>query len=239
MKLRLTLVLAIGLGALGLWIGRGPSPAVAGVEPSTGAAAALALAASDALQASEEEGAYSYVGIKKCKSCHLDVHKSWTKTKMGQAFESLEAGHAQEIKEQHGLDPNKDYTQEAACLKCHTVGYGKPGGYVPPDPGDRRAVRKAKDLQGVGCESCHGAGSEYVKIFQEIDKSQRSYKVEELYAAGMRKVDKSVCVECHNKEGPTFSAAEPFDYEKVMAEEEAKEEGINLHFHKALKLREG
>ena len=40
----------------------------------------------------------------------------------------------------------------AACLKCHVTG-GGPGA----------AVAKSYDLmEGVGCESCHGAGSEYL-----------------------------------------------------------------------------
>ncbi len=185
------------------------------------------------------ESAYSYVGNKKCKGCHLDVHKNWAKTKMGLAFESLQPGHASESKAKFNLDDKKDYTTDPKCLTCHTTGYGKPGGYAIPDPDDRRAARKAKNLQGAGCEMCHGPGSEYVKIFEEIDKSQRQYTLEELRSAGLRKIEKRVCVTCHNEESPTIAADEPFDYDKIMKEEEqTKDDTSKIHLHKPLKLRE-
>jgi hypothetical protein len=198
------------------------------------------MAASDALQAPESQPAYSYIGTKRCKSCHLKVHKSWAKTKMGEAFETLKPGHAREAKQEFNLDVNKDYTTDTKCFKCHTTGYGKPGGYAVPDPKDRKAARKAKTLEGVGCESCHGPGSEYVKIFEAIDKSQRRYTVEELYSAGLRKPDKATCVACHNDEGPTVRPDEPFDYDKAMEEEKTKSKAdTQIHMHNPLKLREG
>jgi mono/diheme cytochrome c family protein len=228
MKLRITVVAAVVLSAVGLWAGGGVTPAAV-------------IAASDGAQPSEGESAYSYVGIKKCKSCHLETHKSWAKTRMGMAFETLKPGEAGEAKEQSGLDPAHDYTTDAKCLECHTTGYGKSGGYAIPPEGDKRAARKAKNLMGVGCESCHGPGSGYVKIFEEIDKSQRKYSVEELYSAGLRKIDKATCQQCHNDKSPTISADDPFDFEKIMEEEEAKTKGeeARLHTHKPLKLREG
>jgi hypothetical protein len=164
----------------------------------------------------DTKSAYSYVGTK----------------------ETLQPGKATAAKAKFGLDADVDYTENAKCLVCHTTGYGKAGGYRTPDPEDKRAVRKAKDFHGVGCESCHGPGSEYVKVFEEIDESQRSYSVQELYAVGLRKVDKAGCLECHNDKGPTFNADDPFDYDKIMEEEKAKTKGVALHVHKPLKLRQ-
>ncbi|MEE9293763.1 MAG: cytochrome c family protein [Phycisphaerae bacterium] len=178
-----------------------------------------------------DESAYSYVGSKKCKKCHIKVHKSWAKTKMGQAFETLKPGQAKESKEKFKLDVDKDYTQDVKCLKCHTVGFGHEGGYVIPNPDDKKSVRAAKRREGVGCESCHGPGSEYVKVFDEIMKSKRKYKVEELYAVGLRKIDESTCTTCHNEESPTINPGDVFDYEK------RKDEGV--HEHQPLKQREG
>ncbi len=171
-----------------------------------------------------QESSYSYVGNKKCKKCHIKQHKSWAKTRMGKAFEILKPGANKEMKEKFNLDVAKDHTKDKTCLKCHTVGYGESGGYVIPDPEDKKSVRKAKKLEGVGCECCHGPGSEYVKVFDEIMKSKRKYKVEELYAVGLRKVDESICITCHNEESPSVEPGEPFDYEK------RKEDGIHEHF---------
>jgi formate-dependent nitrite reductase cytochrome c552 subunit len=178
----------------------------------------------------EGKPAYAYVGSKKCKMCHLPEHKSWAKTRMGRALETLMPGKGVEIKEKFELSAHKDYSKDASCLKCHTTGYEKPGGYAIPDPKDRKAVRKARDLEGVGCESCHGPGSEYVKIFEEIDRLQRPYRVEELHAAGLRKIEEATCLECHNDTAPTFDPEKPFDYEKAREED--------THERRPLKLRE-
>ncbi len=155
---------------------------------------------------------YAYVGSGKCKKCHLPAHRSWASTKMGKAFETLKPGNAAEAKTKHGLDPQKDYTTDPKCLKCHTTGFGHEGGYAIPDPNDKKAVRKAKKLANCGCESCHGPGSEYIKIFNEIFKSKGKYGRQELYSAGMNKMDESACVTCHNEEGPTYDASKPFNY---------------------------
>ena len=86
-----------------------------------------------------------------------------------------------------------------------------------------------KKLAGVGCESCHGAGGAYIDLHGEIMKSKRNYKVEEMYAAGMKKVDVTVCTTCHNGESPTYDTSKPFDFEAM------KEKGT--HDHSSLKQR--
>ncbi len=192
----------------------------------SGTAHAQAEASSD-----DEKPKFKYVGSKSCKMCHSSVeHKSWTKTKMGQAFDTLKPGNAKEAKVKHNLDPEKDYTQDATCLKCHTTGFGHAGGYVIPDPKDKKAVRKAKKLQNVGCESCHGPGSEYNKLFREIMQTQRKYKVEELYAVGLQKITKDTCTACHNEHSPTIDAGAPFDFETMKDKD--------LHERQEMKQRE-
>ncbi len=175
--------------------------------------AAAVLPAALATTADGEATKYAYVGSSKCKMCHIKQHKSWKKTKMGLAFDTLKPGAVADVKKAHGLDPNKDYTTDETCLKCHTTGLGHEGGYFIPDASDKKAVRKAKKLQGVGCESCHGPGSEYVKLHTELLKTKRKYKIEEMYAAGMVKVDASTCVTCHNEQSPTIAKGDAFDYE--------------------------
>ncbi len=172
----------------------------------------------------------AFVGSKKCKKCHSKAHKSWGKTKHGKALDLLKPGEAKEAKEKYKLDPAKDYTTDEACLKCHVVGHGKDGGYATPAADDKKAVRAAKSLAGVGCESCHGAGGSYMALHQEIFKAKRKYKVDEMYAAGVKKIEAATCTACHNDKSPTYDASAPFDFEK------AKEAGI--HEHTALELRE-
>ncbi len=225
MTSRLAFVLAIACLGIGVAVWHPPSTAVAsdGVAPVVGTLMTTVAAADD-------ESGYAYVGSKKCKKCHIAQHKSWAVTQMGQAFDTLKPGQAKESKEKFNLDVSKDYTQDAKCLKCHTVGFGKAGGYVIPNPDDKKSVRRAKNLESVGCESCHGPGSEYVKVFKEIMDTKRKYKVEELRAVGLREVNEAVCKTCHNPDSPTINEGDAFDYEKRKAE--------GTHEHRPLEQRE-
>lgn len=74
------------------------------------------------------------------------------------------------------------------CLKCHAVG----GNAAMP---------------GVGCESCHGAGSEYKAMNVMKDKAAAA-------KAGLLVPDEKSCRSCH--EGAPHKQA-PFDYEKAKA----------------------
>jgi len=178
----------------------------------------------------EDTPSYAYVGSKKCKKCHIKQYKSWEKTRMSHAFEILVPGQHKEAKEKFHVDVTTDFTKNAKCLKCHTVGFGKEGGYATADPSDKKATRRAKKLMGVGCECCHGPGSAYIKVFKEILKSKRKYKQAELYAVGLNKIGESVCKTCHNEESPTINPGDSFDYEK------RKKQGTHEHF--PLKQRE-
>jgi hypothetical protein len=173
---------------------------------------------------------FSYVGSKACKKCHIKLYKSWEKTTSAKAFESLKPGNAAEAKKKHNLDPEKDYTKDESCLKCHTTGYGKPGGYTIPDPADAKAVKQAKTLEGSGCESCHGPGSAYVTVFKEIQSSKRKYKLDELYAVGLTRMEPDACTSCHNDTSPTYTEEKKFDF--------ARDKDRQTHDHAPLKQRE-
>lgn len=172
---------------------------------------------------------FAYVGSNACKKCHLGIHKSWAANPHGSAMKTLMPGEKADVKKQFNLDPAKDYTTDAKCLKCHSTGFGQTGGYAVPDPADAKAVKAAEKLANVGCENCHGPGAKYNEVFEEITKSARKYKVDELYAAGLRKVDASTCTTCHNAEGPTHDPKKPFDFEASKAK---------LHERQELKQRE-
>ncbi len=208
-------VLGVGV-CLGLWCPDSVAIENDGLVQAVGTVASLPTLTGD-------ESPYSYVGSKKCKKCHIKEYKSWAETRMAKAFEILKPGNSKEAKEKFSVDVNKDFTQDPKCLKCHTTGYGESDGYVVPDPNDKKSVRKAKKLEGVGCESCHGPGSEYVKVFDEILKSKRKYKVDELYSVGLAKIGEPTCKDCHNDESPTINPGDPFDYAK------RKDDGTHEH----------
>ncbi|HSR67896.1 MAG TPA: multiheme c-type cytochrome [Acidobacteriota bacterium] len=153
---------------------------------------------------------HAFVGNKKCYPCHLKQFKSWQETKMAKAYQLLKPGERSDAKKQAGLDPDKDYTGDAECLKCHVTGWGQPGGFVD--------MQQTPQLAGVGCESCHGAGSEYIKD-PYMSLKNKEYKLAEVVAVGLvAPVTGSMCTSCHNEESPFFKA---FDFEQ------RKEEGIH------------
>ncbi len=142
--------------------------------------AAVVLAADPAPAAADAAKKPTFVGSKACKTCHQGE-------KNGKIFESwMESKHA---KAMSVLDSTKGETTDAKCLKCHTTGYGA-GGY-----GEKGM--EAIDLAGVGCESCHGPGSEYksMKVMKDHEAS---------LAAGMIVPTEATCKKCHNEESPTF-----------------------------------
>ncbi len=142
---------------------------------------------------------FEYVGTKKCRMCHGRQYESWRELAKGHSWDALRPGVSPEWKSKAGLEVNKDYTTDPQCLSCHSVGYGKPGGYAIPDPGDRKSVRRAAAREGVGCEACHGPGSGFVQIMEEVYRTGRTYKPEELRAAGRHSVGADVCITCHNE----------------------------------------
>ncbi len=223
MKRTFTAVLLIGGVGVGMLLWGAAVPASA----DGGSQAALTVAATTAAMG---DSPHAYVGSSKCKKCHMKQNKSWKKTKMGNALETLRPGVKADAKKAHGLDPTKDYTTDATCLKCHTTGHGHEGGYFIPDAGDKKALKKAGKLAGVGCESCHGPGAEYIKVFEDIQKNKRKYDVKELYSVGLTKMDAKACTNCHNETSPTYDASKPFDFDSMK--------DTDTHEHIPLKQRD-
>ncbi len=174
----------------------------------------LALGSQVQAQNAKKGDAYAYVGTKKCKKCHLKQWRSWSKTKMANAYEILKPGQRADAKKKAGLDPNKDYTTDKECLPCHTTGYGKPGGFV--------SIEKTPDRAGVGCEMCHGAGSEYTKK-QYMSLKNKHYKRAEVVKVGLiSPVKGETCTsQCHNEKSPFYK---PFNFA------ERKEQGTHKHY---------
>jgi hypothetical protein len=164
-----------------------------------GAVAVLVLGFG-ARQASAQEK-HKYVSPSQCKPCHADEKKGdqyghWAKSKHAKAFDSLASDQAKEVGKKQ-TPPIDDPQKSEKCLKCHLT----ESGLTPAALAD--GYEKGK---GVGCESCHGPGDDYMDISAMKDKKKA-------IEAGLVVPDEKVCVKCHNKESPTFKE---FDYKAML-----------------------
>src|SRR3989338_4427831 len=144
------------------------------------------------------DGTHKYIGVKKCGMCHKSEEKGnqygqWIASKHAQAYESLASPEARGVARKKGVEGNP---QEAPqCVKCHVTGYGEDAGLF--NDGFMKT-------DGVQCESCHGAGSDYAPLSVMKDKAKA-------IQAGLVMPTKEVCVRCHNPESPNYRE---FDYDK-------------------------
>jgi hypothetical protein len=161
--------------------------------------AGLALLLLAVLSAAQEKKVeHQYVGATKCKTCHKSEAKGaqytkWTESEHSKAYEVLASEEALAIGKKLGVDNPQTSDQ---CLDCHVTAFSAP------------AEAKAESFdqtEGVGCEVCHGAGSDYKKM--KIMKDR-----EASIAAGLIIPDEELCVGCHNEKSPTF---EEFSFEKA------------------------
>ncbi len=92
------------------------------------------------LAAKAGSAAQRYVGSGVCKTCHPRQYESFTKySRKARSFDAID-------KMRGGLT-----TEEiSGCYRCHTTGYGKPGGFVSPET--------TPEMKNAGCEVCHGPG---------------------------------------------------------------------------------
>ena len=180
-----------------------------------------------------------FEGRRKCGSCHRSELESWEKTVHATAMDSLAPNAKVEARKKAKLDPGKDYRQDADCVGCHSTGFGQEGGFDPKEPG--------KYLVGVGCESCHGPGSEYRllhrKAGQAFEKKQQSTPRQQLADAGQEFHFEERCAACHlNYKGSPWAGAKPpytpftpaldkkygFDFGKAVRNDKAMHEHFKL-----------
>ena len=180
-----------------------------------------------------QEVVHEYVGSKKCRMCHGQWHKSWQKSVKGQSFQILKPGARAEHKRKVGLDPKRDYTSEAACLACHTVGFGQPGGYRIALPNDEKAKRFAAAREGVGCEACHGPGGGFTQVMGDIYLNERPYEQQELRRAGLRSIEPQLCLDCHDSKAPCIADDSP----PLKVDDDALRTGLGFHQHFPLRFR--
>ena len=146
-----------------------------------------------ALSVSALAQAPTYVGSGKCQICHRTEKQGqqypiWEKSNHAKAYAALNSPGAAANAQAVGV---KDPTTDARCLKCH-------------------APLAEFTNEGVTCEVCHGAGSDY--------KALSVMKVkDEAIKKGLKILDgpeaiKTWCLTCHkDAHGKTFDFAAYWD----------------------------
>jgi hypothetical protein len=106
-------------------------------------------------------GDLKYIGSKSCKSCHEYEYETWNSNAHAKAFSTLEQVNSQ-------FDPE--------CVVCHVIGLDYESGFI--------SQQETGHLINVGCENCHGPGSEHI------------------LSAGVTELTepKSTCIDCHTPE---------------------------------------
>jgi hypothetical protein len=135
-----------------------------------------------------QEKKAKYVGAKNCVMCHKPAKEVWEKSKHAGAYKTLLTPKANEIAKSKGLV--KPAAESDECLKCHVTAHGVDKALLDP---------KFDMKDGVQCETCHGAGSEYKNMQIMKDRTKA-------VAAGLilAKGDEKVCTTCHNSGSPSF-----------------------------------
>ncbi len=137
----------------------------------------------------------SYIGSQACGACHKKSamgyqFSRWRMSGHARAYGALGTDNAFEIAKAKGLTVEPQHSPE--CLTCHTSFWRDPAGGVR----DEMAL-----YEGVGCEACHGPGSQFaVETIMRDPSSARK--------AGLRNVNRDTCMACHQD-----NHDKPFDFE--------------------------
>ncbi len=124
----------------------------------------------------------TYVGVKRCSSCHFKQYTAWKKTKHATAFTEM---------------PTK-YQADPECMKCHVTAYGHEGGYAAGATPDL-----LQNLLGVTCEACHGPGSKHEEACKPfLNVKKLSPEQEKIARDSIYKVlPGNICARCHLTQG--------------------------------------
>lgn len=103
--------------------------------------------------------AAEYVGVNKCKMCHMKQYKAWAETQHAKAWAGLknaDATKAGAMATALKIELKGSPTATEGCVACHVTGHQLAGGFPQAD------TTKAAAVMNVTCENCHGPGSLHV-----------------------------------------------------------------------------
>jgi len=122
-----------------------------------------------------------FAGSDACGACHRGPNRGyqysiWRSSQHARAWAVLGTARGFEVAKEKGVaEPQTD----PACLKCHAPAA------VPA------RLASARVEEGVGCEACHGAGSEYLEDAIMRDRTAAA-------KAGLRQPTRKTCLGCHD-----------------------------------------
>lgn len=170
----------------------------------------FAVTTSARAQEAAPKGPPQYIGVEKCAGvCHKTEKQGkqlaiWQASLHAKAWATLATPEAKKIAKEKGID---DPQKSDKCARCHTAGYGA-------DAQLKAATFKVED--GVGCETCHGPGSNYktLKIMKDRNLAIQN---------GLIIPDEKLCVKCHNPESPSYKKFVFTEFYKKIAHPVPKE----------------
>ncbi len=140
-----------------------------------------------------------YVGVDVCGACHATtssglVYQDWQRGPHQQAYDLLQSDSAQRYLRERNLEPD-------GCMACHTT-LGRAG---------LNEFEEQLNSAGVGCERCHGPGSEYVQTTVMKNRDL-------MMASGGSPGSLADCYSCHAESPAEAEHVCPFQNEPFDAE---------------------
>ncbi|MBC8472583.1 MAG: beta-propeller fold lactonase family protein, partial [Planctomycetes bacterium] len=130
-----------------------------------------------------------YVGVRQCAECHQgksmgNQFSKWLHSKHARAYAVLSDPQSKEIAELSGIP--EEPQESTLCLGCHATG-------AHAEDWEKEDTFFVED--GVQCEKCHGAGSEYIEVMYDREKAMM---------AGLMMPTMENCENCHQVKGSHF-----------------------------------
>jgi hypothetical protein len=152
-----------------------------------------------------QEAEFTYEGARACKRCHSkaeegDQFGKWEQGPHAKTFATLASDEAKAAAAEAGLG---DPQTEAQCLQCHATAFA-----VLDDIENQKITLE----EGVGCESCHGPGSEYKS--RSVKQAIAAGEIEAA-SVGLITPTAETCTGCHKAEGNAFFQG--FDFDEYWA----------------------
>jgi hypothetical protein len=133
-------------------------------------------------------GDLKYLGSENCHTCHGYEYDAWATKRHAHAYQTLAGVGSQ-------YDPE--------CVGCHVVGFGYESGFS--------SDKSPKDLRDVGCEVCHGPGSDH---FAAVTTGRTDKGISDVQTR---------CNQCHTTErSPGYAGHEEEYLQKIVHWREPK-----------------
>jgi hypothetical protein len=133
-----------------------------------------------------------YVGVMRCRSCHIAEFTAWKSTPHAHALATLSTAPDSAIAKMAAslkVTLKAPAASNDACVVCHVTGFHLPGGHPAADSLKNVAV------SNVTCESCHGPGGRHVTA--ALAEKKKTIQ---------RAVSPTLCVQCHTTAtSPSFA----------------------------------